>query len=109
MRQRLEKSPDRQAAYPAYPSLILLIGTASLPVTGRSKQINKDHRPRNQYERSSACRIRHCDDPPGNLGWSMEAHSHVEERAPQPIGVVHLPRHLQYGRYFADPIHSCLP
>jgi hypothetical protein len=70
---------------------------------------NQCHQPSNQYERSTACLVCHRDHPPGDLGWSVEADCPVEECAPQPIGVVHLPRHLQHGRHFAHSLHSLFP
>ena len=39
----------------------------------------------------------------------MEADCHVEECAPQPIGVVYLPRHLQHGGDIAHSLYFVLP
>src|ERR1035437_5105845 len=70
---------------------------------------NQNHQPTNQYERSTACRVCHRDNPPGDLGGGMEVDRHVEKRAPQPTGVVYLPRHLQHGGHFAHSLHPALP
>ena len=39
----------------------------------------------------------------------MEADCHVEERAPQPTGVVYLRGHLQHRGHFAHPLHPVFP
>ena len=70
---------------------------------------NQNHQPTNQYERSTTCRVCHRDNPPGDLGGGMEADCHVEECAQQPIGMVHLPRHLQHGGNIAHSLHPALP
>src|SRR5208282_4470319 len=49
------------------------------------------------------------DNPPGNLGWSLEADRHVEERAQRPTGMVYMPRHLQHHRHSAHPLHPVFP
>jgi hypothetical protein len=46
---------------------------------------------------------------PLHLGRGMEADCHVEERAPQPTGVVYLPGHLQHRGHFAHPLHPVFP